>query len=97
MGLIFWGMRNFLLVMDCLNNWITAGKEIASETWLHPFFINKNLKKIQKLLPHQHTFVQIFDELLQIDYDIKTGRLNDQHVWLVLKTVLSKFSSLSLW
>jgi len=48
-GLLTWGLKIYLTILDLYGQGIVSAKEIIAQTKLHPFVVNKNLKYITQL------------------------------------------------
>ena len=71
-GLLTWGLKIYLTLIDFHQQGITSAKEIIAQTKLHPFVVNKNLKMLPQLLEHQNFIVHFFKTLIDLEYAIKT-------------------------
>lgn len=61
-------------------------KELASQLKTHPFPVLKQLKHIahlQEIMPLIHS---LYNKLLTLDYNLKTGILPQELFWTVLKS-----------
>lgn len=84
-GLLLWGVRIYLTLIDYARQGIVDSKQIISATKLHPFVVNKNLKHLPLLLKHQDFIVYFFRMLLDLEYAIKNGTYPDSYYWLAVK------------
>lgn len=87
-GLLTWGLKIYLTLIDFHQQGITSAKEIIAQTKLHPFVVNKNLKMLPQLLEHQNFIVHFFKALIDLEYAIKTWKYPDNYYWLVVKQEL---------
>lgn len=71
-GLLTWGLKIYLTLLDFHQQGIQDAKYIITQTKLHPFVVNKNLKQLPKLLEHQSFVVSLFKQLIDLEYAIKT-------------------------
>lgn len=71
-GLLTWGLKIYLTLLDFHQQGITDAKVIIAQTKLHPFVINKNLKQLPVLIEHQDFIIAFFKYLIDLEYAIKT-------------------------
>lgn len=71
-GLLTWGLKIYLTLLDFHQQGITSAKEIIAQTKLHPFVVNKNLKLLPQILEHQDFIIHLFKKLIDLEYAIKT-------------------------
>ena len=89
-GLLTWGLKIYLTILDLYGQGIVSAKEIIAQTKLHPFVVNKNLKYIAQLQKNQGFLVSFFQLLIDLEYAIKTGKMADQYFWLRTKQEILK-------
>ena len=90
-GSFAWWLRNYLFVLDYADHWITDSKEIASELKQNPWAIINITKKLS-LLKEKRTLIQnLFKNIVDIDYDIKSGNAQPESYFFTIKKVLLKF------
>lgn len=71
-GMLYWGLKNYLTVADFLSQGISDSKAIASETKQNPFSIMTILKQAKALEQHLPGLKQFYKRLIETDYAIKT-------------------------
>ena len=87
-GSFVWGLRNYLFVLDYADHWITDPKQIASELKQNPWAIMNITKKLS-LLKQKSTLIQtLFNSIVDIDYDIKSGNVQPESYFFTIKKVL---------
>ena len=87
-GSFAWGLRNYLFVLDYADHWITDSKQIASELKQNPWAIMNITKKL-KLLKEKRKLIQtLFENIVDIDYDIKSGNAQPESYFFTIKKVL---------
>ena len=89
-GLLTWGLKIYLTILDLYGQGIVSAKEIIAQTKLHPFVVNKNLKYIAQLQKNQGFLVSFFQLLIDLEYAIKTGKMTEQYFWLRTKQEILK-------
>lgn len=94
-NLLMWTLlrwcRNAILYLDCANNGIISSKEIATKIWAHPFVISKYKAKKNELTKIQVQIDNFFQQLLNIDFNLKSWKLSEQWFWLEIKKWISQF------
>ena len=89
-GLLYRGLRNYLIVLDFLAKGTSDSKTIASEGKMPPFTAS-NLLKQSKTLTEKSDFISsFFKELVHLDYDIKTGAVPPEYFRLRVKELVLK-------
>ena len=87
-GSFVWGLRNYLFVLNYADHWITDPKQIASELKQNPWAIMNITKKLS-LLKQKRTLIQtLFNWIVDIDYDIKSGNAQPENYFFTIKKVL---------
>ena len=81
-------LRNYLFVLDYADHWITDSKQIANELKQNPWAIMNITKKL-KLLKEKRNLIQaLFKNIVDIDYDIKSGNSQPESYFFTIKKVL---------
>ena len=83
LGLLYWNLKNTILIKEqqSLNE---DSKTIASKLGVHPFVVAKTLKGTYDI-----AFLKdIFHKLIDLDYNIKTGKIASELGYLYLKKIL---------
>ncbi len=71
-GLLTWGLKIYLILLDFQQQGITDSKQIIAETKLHPFVVSKNMKQLPTLLEHKEQILGFFRNLIDLEYAIKS-------------------------
>ena len=90
-GSFAWWLRNYLFVLDYADHWITDSKEIASELKQNPWAIINITKKLSLLKEKRNLIQNLFKNIVDIDYDIKSGNAQPESYFFTIKKVLLKF------
>jgi len=83
LGLLYWNLKNVILITEEKLRWENS-KQIANKLWIHSFVASRiyskdyDLDKIKKM----------FNELLDLDSNIKTGQIDSSLGYLYLKKIL---------
>ena len=85
LGLLYWNLKNTILIKEqqSLNE---DSKTIASKLGVHPFVVAKTLKGRYDI----EALKDIFHKLIDLDYDIKTGKIASELGYLYLKKILGR-------
>ena len=81
-------LRNYLLVLDYADHWITDSKQIASELKQNPWSIINITKKISLLKEKRNMIEALFKSIVDIDYDIKNGNAQPESYFFTIKKVI---------
>jgi DNA polymerase III delta subunit len=84
-GLLYWGLRNYLIVLDLYQQGIRESKVIASEGKMPPFTASNLLKRISTLQEKKAYLTTFFKQLVELEYDIKMGILPAEYFRLAVK------------
>ncbi len=88
--LIFWWLKTTIQILTLYKKWITDTKQISSKIGVHPFVISTRLKKIDKLLEKQSFLEKLFDNLFDLEINIKTGKIPSELFWREFKNIILK-------
>ena len=88
---MYWGTKNMLLYVDCLKRKVWS-KDIAKEIWIHPFVIAKMSKYYKEIAQKSKAIEKMHRWLLELDYNIKSGKLSDTVFWLRLKGLVRELN-----
>ncbi|MDR0650996.1 MAG: hypothetical protein LBG59_06460 [Candidatus Peribacteria bacterium] len=78
-GLLYRGLRNYLIVLDLTQQGINESKIIASEGKMPPFTASNLLKQLPTLQHHQTFIIALFKQLITLEYQIKMGILPSEY------------------
>ena len=87
-GLLYWGLKNYLIVLDFSQQGISDSKRIASEGKMNPYSVMNLLKHRETLLEKESFITMFFKELVALDYDIKTGAVPAEYFRLRIKEIV---------
>ncbi len=87
-GSFAWGLRNYLFVLDYADHWITDSKQIASELKQNPWAIMNITKKLSFLKEKRNLIQTLFKNIVDIDYEIKSGNAQPESYFFTIKKVL---------
>ena len=85
---LMWWLRNYLLVLDYEEYWITFSKEIASELKQNPWVIWNVVKKLPLLRKKKKLIESLFKNVVDIDCQIKNGEAQVENYFITIKKVL---------
>ena len=54
----------------------------------HPFAVSKNVKHIQNLFKQSEEIEYFYCALIELDYEIKTGKVPVSYFWLAVKKLI---------
>lgn len=83
--LLYWGLRNYLIVLDLYQHGVRDSKGLASEGKMPPFTASNLLKNISSLQEKSSYLANFFKQLISIEYDIKMGIMPAEYFWLAVK------------
>ncbi len=86
-GTMMWGVRILVLYIDCLKRKVSS-KAIPKEIGVHPFVIMKHSKHYEILLQKEQQMSFALQQLLDLDFHIKSGKLPSSVFWLQLKKII---------
>ncbi|MFA5748031.1 MAG: DNA polymerase III subunit delta [Candidatus Absconditabacterales bacterium] len=89
-GMLYRGLKIYIYILDLYKQGITDSKQITSILKIHPFVVSKNLKNIEKIKESEKLIKKIYRNLVELDYNIKTGKLPDTYFWLGIKKFISE-------
>lgn len=87
-GSFAWGLRNYLFVLDYADYWIMDSKQIASELKQNPWAIMNITKKLSLLKEKRNLIQTLFKNIVDIDYEIKTGNAQPESYFFTIKKIL---------
>jgi DNA polymerase III delta subunit len=89
-GMLYRGLKNYIIVLDFLHQGIDDSKTIASEAKINPWQVSTMLKQKDTLRQHAVGIKTFFKKLVELDYDIKMGHLPAEYFWLSVKELVLK-------
>lgn len=86
---LYWWIKNWLFILDCFEQNIKDSKIITSLLKVHPFVVSKGIKNIDVLSRNKKGIVSFYIWLVNLEYDIKTGKKSDLQFWLEIKKMIA--------
>jgi DNA polymerase III delta subunit len=87
-GMLFRGLRNYLLTLDLYEHGVRESKVLMSEGKLAPFVASSLLKQIDILQEHSAFIKHFFKKLVELDYEIKQGIVPAEYFRLRVKELI---------
>lgn len=81
-------LRNYLFVLDYAEHWITDSKQIAADLKQNPWVISNIIKKLPQIKAKKDMINSLFEEVLNIDYDIKSWNAQPSSYYFTIKKVI---------
>jgi len=76
-------------MVDLYESGITDSKTIASTLKVHPFAVAKQIKKIPTFIEKKAAMKDMYQKLLQIDFESKIGLADGKQLWIYIKQIMS--------
>lgn len=86
--MMYWWVKILIGMVDSWNNGYTSSKEIASRIKAPPSTVSKFGKFKDEILSKTNYRELLFNELIKLDFSIKTWKLPLESFWVVLKNSL---------
>lgn len=80
--LLYWNIKNIILILE-QKSFGYGLKDIAMKVWVHPFVVSKVLKTYKDT----KWFEKIFKKLINLDYNIKSWKIDSSLWYLYLKKI----------
>lgn len=90
LGMLYRGVKITINVLNMHENGLTDAKQLASTLKAHPFVISKQLKLLPQIKAKKTAIFQLYSDILQLDFEIKSGILPAEWFWLVVKQAVGK-------
>jgi DNA polymerase III delta subunit len=87
-GVLFRGLRNYLLTLDLYEHGVRESKVLMSEGKLAPFVASNLLRQIETLQEHTAFIKHFFKKLVELDYEIKQGIVPAEYFRLNVKELI---------
>lgn len=88
LGMLYRGIKLMLQMADLHDQGMTASKDLASALKMHPFAVSKQLKQLPTIKANRKLLAHLFHDLLTINTDITTGKLEMEFFWVAIKRTL---------
>ncbi len=90
LGSLYSGVKTTINIINLAEQGITDGKLIASKLKAHPFVVSKQLKLLPQTKAKKNAIFQLYNDIVQLDYEIKTWILPAEWFWLAIKQAIVK-------
>lgn len=87
-GKMMRGLRNYLLILDYYEHWITDSKTIATQLKQNPWTVSNTLKNISKIKENKNFIIKLFNNIIDIDFEIKNGNSQPEMYFFTLKKTI---------
>ncbi len=91
LGAVYWGMKIIIQMTLLYDRWKTTSSILAKEVWWPPFTISRYLKFIPQLTPQKKNVLAAREQVVQLDYGIKTGKVVDTSFWVEMKRIVTDY------
>lgn len=88
--MLYWWLKIIIQIVDLYESGIKDSKEIMWIMKVAPFVVSKNMKNIDKYISIKPKLKNIFSQLVNLDYSIKTWKIPQEIFWLEIKTIFNK-------
>ncbi len=86
--LLYWSIGWMIYLIDSREHGITDPSELASKSKLPPFTISRYNAKKNQLITSKNQLHHIYKNLLEMDYNLKTGMLPAEGFWVWIGWIL---------
>lgn len=93
LGMVYRWLKTTISIINLTEQWISDGKTLASKLKIHPFVISKQLKLLPQTKAKKEKIYQLYNDILQLDYEIKTWILPVEWFRLAIKQAREKMWS----
>ncbi|GHW02449.1 hypothetical protein AGMMS50249_2350 [candidate division SR1 bacterium] len=87
-GMLFWGLRNYLIVLGLDSQGRCDGSTLASEGKMAPFAASKLISNLNLIRQKSGYLTNFFTKMVEMDYDLKQGILPPERFWLGVKRLV---------
>jgi hypothetical protein len=84
-------LKIILQIMVLYGEWKTTSSILAKEVWGPPFTISRYLKVVPAISSKQEQVLHLWDEIVALDFGIKTWRVADSSFWVEMKRIVTDF------
>jgi len=88
--MLYWGLKLYILMVDANKQWVSDSKTMAKITGFHPFAVSKNMKNINIVVKKYNKIKLFYNNLIELDYSIKIGKVNSFGFWLEVKKIIAE-------
>ncbi len=89
LGLLLRSIKTSLLINDLYKKWYKISKQISEKLKIHPFVVSQRLKVIEKIQENEEKLKNLFKNLLNLEYKIKTWKIHSDLFWIELKNIIN--------
>jgi hypothetical protein len=90
MGMLYWGVKILIGMIDSWEQWFSSSKEIASRIKAPPFTISKFGKYKEQIVSKKDIRNTMFMEFVELDFSLKTWKLPLESFWVSIKQILTQ-------
>ena len=90
-GVLYWSLRLYITVYHFAKNGITDLKTIANKTWINSYSLHQNVKNIDLIQSNWTRLENMYKELIDLDFKIKSGKAEEESFWLETKKLINSF------
>lgn len=87
-GALYYAFKNYILVVENYQSGNHDSKVLASQLGIHPFALKKIIDNIKTLQQHLPQIKKTFKQIVELDYNIKTGKLPEAVFRLYVKKAI---------
>lgn len=88
---LYWWLKLYITLYDFAKNGIKDIKTIAHETWINTYSLWQNIKNIDVILKNWIEIKNMYKGLLEVEFDIKSGKKSEESFRLETKKMIIKF------
>ena len=88
LGMLYRGLKMVIQMVNLHTRGVTDSKEMANTLKIHPFAISKQNKNITTLRANFSKIKNFYHDLLELDYNIKSGIYPAEGFWLEIKKMI---------
>lgn len=92
LGMLYRWLELSLSVLNLYENDVKDTKQIASLLKAHPFAVSKQMKLLPILQDKKRKVIVLYNALIEIDAEIKTGQLPQEGFWVALKSAINQLN-----
>lgn len=93
LGMLYRWIKITINIINLAEQWITDGKLVASTLKAHPFVVSKQLKLLPQLKEKKQAVYTLYNDIIELDYQIKSWILPAEGFWLAVKQALLRLGT----
>lgn len=90
-GVLYWWLKIYITIYHFAKKWIKDAKTIANQTWINVYSLFQPIKSVEFILKNWKKIENMYKKLLDIDFDIKSGKTEERFFWLEIKKHINSF------